>query len=86
MVLTAAQTTALFKSADQMGVQHAKVVQLAQEGIQSVDDLDEFDTEALEQLADNLQCPGGRVPNPDPGAAAGETTPTPVFMFGAKSH
>ena len=37
-------------------------------------------------LSDNLQCPGGRVPNPDPGAAVGETIPTPAFMFGAKSQ
>ena len=38
MVLTAAQTTAFFENADQMGVQHATVVQLALEGIQTVDD------------------------------------------------
>ena len=81
MVLTAAQTTAFFENADQMGVQHATVVQLAQEGIQSVDDLTDFDKDALQQLADNLRCLGGRVPNPDPGAAAGETIPTPAFVF-----
>ena len=62
MVLTAAQTTAFFENADQMGVQHAMVVQLAQEGIQSIDDLADFDKEALQQLADNLQCPGGKSP------------------------
>ena len=54
MVLTAAQTTAFFKSADQMGVQHVTVVHLAQEGIQSIDDLTDFDKDALQQLADNL--------------------------------
>ena len=54
MVLTAAQTTAFFENADQMGVQHAMVVQLAQEGIQSVADLTDFDKDALQQLADNL--------------------------------
>ena len=86
MVLTAAQTTAFFENADQMGVQHATVVQLAQEGIQSIDDLANFDREALQQLADNLRHPGGRVPNPNPGAAIGETIPTPAFMFGAKSQ
>ena len=85
MVLTAAQTTAFFENTDQMGVQHATVVQLAEEGIQRVDDLADFDKEALEQLADNLQCPGGRVPSPDPGAAVGETIPTPAFVFVAKS-
>ena len=86
MVLTAAQTTSFFENAEQMGVQHATVVQLALEGIQTVDDLADFDKEALQQLADNLCRPGGRVPNPDPGAAAGSTIPTPAFVFGAKSQ
>ena len=86
MVLTAAQTTAFFENADQMGVQHAMVVQQAQEGIQSIDDLADFDKEALQQLADNLQCPGERVPNPDPGTAVGETIPVPAFVFGGKSQ
>ena len=86
MVLTAAQTTSLFENADQMGVQHATVVQLALERIQTVDDLADFDKEALQQLADNLRHLGGRVPNPDPGAAAGSTIPTPAFVFGAKSQ
>ena len=86
MVLTAAQTTSFFENADQMGVEHATVVQLALEGIQTVDDLADFDKEALQQLADNLRRPGGRVPNPDPGAAAGSTIPTPAFVFGAKSQ
>ena len=86
MVLTAAQTTSFFENADQMGVQHATVIQLALEGIQMVDDLADFDKEALKQLADNLHHLGGRVPNPDPGAAAGSTIPTPAFVFGAKSQ
>ena len=69
-----------------MGVQHARVVQLALEGIQTVDDLADFDKEPLQQLADSLRRPGGRVPNPDPGAAAGSTIPIPAFVFGAKSQ
>ena len=81
MVLTAAQTTSFFENVDQMGVQHATVVQLALEGIQTVDELADFDKEALQQLADNLRRPGGRVTNPDPGAAAGSTIPTPAFVF-----
>ena len=40
-----------------MGVQHAMVVQLVQEGIQSIDDLADFDKEALQQLADNDTIP-----------------------------
>ena len=86
MVLTAAQTTAFFEDNDQMGIPHATVVQLQQEGITAVSDLADFDQSSLQQLADNLRCPGGRVPNPDPGAAAGATIPTPPFVFGAKSQ
>ena len=33
MVLTTAQTTSFFENIDQMGIQHAMVVQLALEGI-----------------------------------------------------
>ena len=62
MVLTATQMTAFFENADQMGIQHAMVVQLAQEGIQSVDDLTNFNKDALQQLADNLRHPGGESP------------------------
>ena len=54
MVLTAAQMTTLFENADQMGVQHATVVQLALEGIQTIDYLTDFDKEALQQLVDSL--------------------------------
>ena len=62
------------------------MVQLALEGIKTVDDLADFDKEALQQFVDNLRRPGGRVPNPDPGAAAGLTIPTPAFVFGEKSQ
>ena len=81
MVLTAAQMTSFFENADQMGVQHSTVIQLALEGIQTVDDLADFDKEALHQLADNLCRPGGRVSYPNPGAASGLTIPTPAFVF-----
>ena len=42
MVLTAAQTTAFFEGADQMGIPHDTVVQLQTEGITTVDDLEEI--------------------------------------------
>ena len=83
MVFTAAQTQAFFEDADQMGIPHATVQQLQNEGITAVDDLAEFDKDSLQQLADNLRRPGGRVPDPnDPNA----TIPTPPFVFGAKSQ
>ena len=33
-----------------------------------------------------MRCPGGRVPDPNPGAPPGATIPTPPFVFGAKSQ
>jgi hypothetical protein len=39
MVLTGAQTTLFFEHADQMAIPNATVVQLEQEGINTVDDL-----------------------------------------------
>jgi hypothetical protein len=86
MVLTAAQILAFFEDDDQMGIPHATIVQLQQEGITTVGDLADFDKTSLQQVADNLRRPGGRVPDPDPGAAVGATIPTPSFVFGAKSH
>ena len=86
MVLTAAQTAAFFEDADQMGIPHDTVEQLAEEGISTVNDLADFNKDSLEQLANNLRHPGGRVPDPDPGAAPGATIPTPPFAFGAKSQ
>ena len=86
MVLTAAQTTAFFEHADQMGIPHITVVQLQAEGITSVSDLADFNKDSLQQLADNLRRPGGHVPDPNPAAQPGSTIPTPPFMFGAKSQ
>ena len=86
MVLTAAQTTAFFEQGDQMGIPHATVLQLWREGIDSVDDLSDFDKDTLQQVADNLRRPGGRIQDPTPGAVVGATIPTPPFVFGAKSQ
>ena len=86
MVLTAAQTAAFFENDDQMGIPHATVVQMQTEGITVVGDLEGFDKETLQQLADNLRRPGGRIPDPNPNAVPGATIPTPPFTFGAKSQ
>ena len=86
MVLTAAQTTTFFEHAEQMGIPHATVMQLQSEGITLVADLADFDKDSLQQLVDNLRCPGGCVPDPNPGAPPGSTIPTPPFVFGAKSQ
>jgi hypothetical protein len=86
MVLTGAQTTAFFEALDQMSIPNATVMQLQNEGISNVDDLIDFDKDTLQQVADNLRRPGGRIQDPTPGAAEGATIPTPPFVFGAKSQ
>ena len=69
---------------NQMGIPHATVIQLQQEGIDNVDNLADFDKDTLSQLADNLRCPGRQVPDPNPMATAGAMIPTPAFTFGTK--
>ena len=70
MVLTVAQTTAFFENAAQMAIPNATVVQLVTEGIDSVDDLSEFDKDTIQQIASNLRRPPAGNP----------------FVFGAKSQ
>ena len=86
MVLTAAQTTTFFENANQMGIPHGPMLQLQSKGITLVSDLTDFSMTSLQQLADNLRCPGGRVLDPNPAAPPGSTIPTPPFIFGAKSQ
>ena len=69
-----------------MGTPHDTVVQLQNEGIDTVDDLVDFDKTTIEQVAANLRRPAGRIPDPTPGAAAGAAIRTPPFVFGAKSQ
>lgn len=70
MVLTVAQRTAFFENADQMAIPNATVVQLVVEGINTVDDLSEFDKDTIQQIASNLRRPPAGNP----------------FVFGAKSQ
>ena len=70
MVLTVAQRTAFFENADQMAIPNAMVVQLVVEGINTVDDLSEFDKDTIQQIASNLRRPPAGNP----------------FVFGAKSQ
>jgi hypothetical protein len=70
MVVTAGQTTAFFEANDQMAIPHATVVQLAAEGIDTIDDLGEFDKVTIQQIASNLRRP--------PAGAH--------YVFGAKSQ
>ena len=86
MVLTAAQNTAFFENLDQMGIPHETMVQMQLEGIQTVADLADFEKQSLQQLADNLGKPGGRIPDPNTNAAPGATIPMPAFTYAAKSQ
>jgi hypothetical protein len=54
MVFTNAQTTSFFEAADQMGIMADTRAQLANEGIDDVSDLLDFDKDTLIQVADNL--------------------------------
>ena len=67
MVLTTAQMTALFEGPNQMGISHDTVLQLHTEGIASVADLTDFDSNALQHLTDKPLTSWGRVPDPNPG-------------------
>ena len=69
-----------------MAIPHDTVVELNNEGIVTVEDLADFDRESLKQVADNLRRPGGRIPDPTPGATRGATIPKPPFVFGSKSQ
>ena len=86
MVLTAAQIQSFFEDADQIAIPHATVIQLQNEGIDSPDDLQDFEKDTLLQVAENLRKPGDRIPNPDPNAPEGSTIPRPLYVFGAKSQ
>ena len=66
MVLTVAQMTTFFEHANQMGIPHTTVLQLQSEGITLVSDLVDFNKDSLQQLVDNLRCPGGHVLDPNP--------------------
>ena len=86
MVLTQLQTTAFFENPDQLGIPHETMVQIQRKGIQAVADLADFEMQELQQLADNLRKPGGRITDSNPNAAPGATVPMPAFTYGSKSQ
>eukprot|EP00957_Ditylum_brightwellii_P058413 4429465-Ditylum_brightwellii.AAC.1 len=71
MVLTNAQTTAVFEDNDQMAIPHNTIIHLVNEGILTVDDLEEFQITDIKQITANLRRPIV------PGA--------PLLVLGAKS-
>ena len=47
-----------------------------QEGINNVDDLAEYDKDAIKEIGSNLRMPSGRIPDPAEGTVEGVTIPT----------
>ena len=86
MVLTNTQIVVFFKDADNMGLPHDTVIQLQNEGIDNPMEPLDFDKDSLNQVAENLQSPGGWIPIPDPNAVAELTILRPPFVFSAKSQ
>jgi hypothetical protein len=70
VVLTTAQKTQFFEGADQMTIPNGTVLELANEGINMVDGLSEFDKDTNGQITYNLRRPPAGAP----------------FVFGAKSQ
>jgi len=58
------------------------VTQLATEGIVTVDNLAEFDSEGLKTIVDNLSRPPGTIIDPND---VSRYIPQPLFSFGGKS-
>ena len=83
MVLTAAQTTAFFENPDQLGIPHETMVKSNDREFKWLQILVSFEKQELQQLADNLRKPVGRIPDPNPNAAPGTTIPMPAFTYGA---
>jgi bifunctional ADP-heptose synthase (sugar kinase/adenylyltransferase) len=55
MTFTEAQTTAFFQGADQMALNERTRGRLAVEGLETVQDLVEFDDDSFKQLVENLR-------------------------------
>ena len=85
MVLTNAQTTAFYEDQAQMNISAETRAQLQLEGLETIDDLLEFDKTSIKGIVDNLRSPGGRIPNPDVNPPDGSTIRRPPFQIGAKS-
>ena len=46
----------------------------------------DFDKTMIKHIDDDLRCPVGRIPDPNPGAATGAKIPMTSFVFWDKSH
>ena len=83
--LTPAETTAFFTAAGQIGLDARTYTFFQSEGISTITDLFDLNSEIIDTIASNARKPPGRVPNPDPHAPAGSTIATPPYQLAAKS-
>ena len=74
-MVTANQATAFYEDNAQMGIPHATVVQMRNEGILLISDLEEFSKEDIDNLANTLR----KTPIPN-------VTPPLNYTFGVKSQ
>ena len=82
MVLRASQNTSFFKDNDQMGLSNRTRVFLQSEGINDVEDLEEFTTkDSWAQVLENCKRPP-RIPDP---AGGGGLVEDQAYRIGAKS-
>ena len=92
MVFTGAENIILFESNDQIYTPNTTAVQLVKEGISEATELIDFNKDTLQNIADNIFCPGGNFPDPNHIAPAPftvsphpvTTITTPPFVFGTK--
>ena len=81
MVFTNAQTTAFFEDADQIGLSNRTRVEMQNEGVLTVDDLDDFEDSDWDKIVENLRRPP-RLPDPvNPGQVIAQNP----FVMGARS-
>ena len=85
MTFDANAIAAFFEEGGQMGIPHETVQGLSDQGIDSPDDLSEFDKDSLNQVMEYLRKPGDRIASTVAGAAAGATMARPAYKISAKS-
>ena len=81
MVITAQQTNTFFTGNDQMAIPALTVDELTNEGINTIEDLGEFEDADFKQIATNLKSPPS-IPDPN---NPGQTIRQAPFVLGAKS-
>ena len=82
MVFTDVETTAFFEDANQMAIPAGTRPGLNMDGVVSVDDLEDFTEDDLNQVAQNLRKPAGLMVDPN---NRNRRIPQTPYVFGAKS-